>query len=112
MKKIEAIIRPEKYGSVRLALEDVGYSGLMLTEIQGHGKQKGITQQWRGDKYKLELIAKLKIEIVCKDKDLAKIKKTILTAAKTGEVGDGKIFVYDILDATRIRTGESGDDVL
>jgi nitrogen regulatory protein P-II 1 len=112
MKKIEAIIRPDKYEPVRAALEVVGYSGLMLTEIQGHGKQKGIVQQWRGDEYKVTLINKLKLEIVCKDSDVAKIKKAIIENARTGEVGDGKIFVYDILEATKIRTGEIGDDVL
>jgi nitrogen regulatory protein P-II 1 len=112
MKKIEAIIRPDKYEPVREALELVGYSGLMLTEIQGHGKQKGIMQQWRGDQYKVTLIAKIKLEIVCKDGDVEKIKKAIIEKARTGEVGDGKIFVYDILEATKIRTGESGDSVL
>jgi nitrogen regulatory protein P-II 1 len=112
MKKIEAIIRPDKYEPVRSALEEVGYSGLMITEIQGHGKQRGIVQQWRGDEYKVTLISKLKLEIVCKDSDVAKIKKAIIEKARTGEVGDGKIFVYDILEATKIRTGESGDAVL
>lgn len=112
MKKIEAIIRPEKLEAVRSALEAVGYAGLMITEIEGHGKQKGITQQWRGKKYKVELLSKVKIEIVVKDQDVERIIKAISDAAKTGKIGDGKIFVYPIEDALRIRTGEKGEAAL
>ena len=112
MKKIEAIIRPEKLEEVRNALEAVNYAGLMITEIEGHGKQKGITQQWRGKKYKVELISKIKIEIVAHDKDAEKIMDAIAKTAKTGEIGDGKIFIYPVENAMRIRTGEKGDIAL
>ena len=112
MKKIEAIIRPERISFVREALEKVGYSGLMITEIQGHGKQKGITQQWRGEKYKVEFLPKTKLEIVVKDSEVEKIVKSIIEAGRTGEIGDGKIFIYNIEDAIRIRTNERGESVL
>ena len=112
MKKIEAIIRPEKLEAVRAALETVGYAGLMITEIEGHGKQKGITQQWRGKKYRVELLPKVKIEIVVKDQDVERITKAISEAAKTGKIGDGKIFVYSVENVLRIRTGEKGEAAL
>lgn len=112
MKKIEAIIRPEKLEVVRRVLEKAGCAGIMITEIEGHGKQKGIVQQWRGEKYRVELLPKIKIEIVAKDQDLGRITKAIVENAKTGEIGDGKIFVSNIDDAIRIRTGESGESAL
>jgi len=112
MKKIEAIIRPEKLDAVRSALEKVSYAGLMITEIEGHGKQKGVTQQWRGKRYRVELLSKIKVEIIAHDKDVEKIMAGIACAAKTGEIGDGKIFVYPVENAMRIRTGERGDDAL
>lgn len=112
MKKIEAIIRPERLSAVRDALEKVDSPGLMITEIEGHGKQKGIDQQWRGRKYKVELLAKVKIEIVAKDQEVERIVKAISDAAKTGKIGDGKIFVYPADYALRIRTGEKGDSAL
>lgn len=109
MKKIEAVIRPEKLEVVRSALEKAGCNGLMISEIEGHGKQKGVVQQWRGEKYRLELLPKIKIDIVAKDKDVDYIVKTIIDSAKTGDIGDGKIFVSDIQNVIRIRTGEQGD---
>ena len=112
MKKVEAIIRPEKLDDVLKAIETTGYSGVMITEIKGHGKQKGIVQQWRGSQYKVTLLSKIKIEIVARNKDVEKIQAAIASVAKTGEVGDGKIFVYDIADAYKIRTGETGDDAI
>ncbi len=112
MKKIEAIIRPEKLDEVKKALEKVGYSGLTISEVEGHGKQKGIVQQWRGEKYKIELLPKIKIEIVAKDSDSEVIIKAITESARTGEVGDGKIFVSDIKDVIRIRTGERGEQAI
>ena|SRR3989338_2637071 len=112
MKKIEAIIRPEKLEDVRRALELVGCSGLMITEIEGHGKQKGITQQWRGEKYRVELLPKIKIDIIVKDENLGKITKAIIDNAKTGEVGDGKIFISTVENAIRIRTEEKGEVAL
>ena len=109
MKRIEAIIRPEKVEAVRSALDKSGYPGIMITEVQGHGKQKGVEQQWRGERYKVEFLSKVKIDIVAKDADVDRIVATISQAAKTGAVGDGKIFVSDVKDAVRIRTGEHGD---
>jgi nitrogen regulatory protein P-II 1 len=112
MKKIEAIIRPEKLDDVLKAIESTGYSGVMITEIKGHGKQKGIVQQWRGGEYRVPFLSKMKLEIVAKKADVEKIKSAIASAARTGEVGDGKIFVYDITDAYKIRTGENGEDAI
>ena len=112
MKKIEAIIRPAKLEAVRNALEKVGYSGLMITEIEGHGKQKGVVQQWRGKKYKVELLPKVKIEVVVKDQDVERIAKAIIDAAHTGIIGDGKIFISNVENAIRIRTGEKGENAI
>ncbi len=112
MKKIEAIIRPEKVDDVRKAIEAVGYPGLTITEAEGHGKQKGVTQQWRGETYRVEFLPKVKLELVVGDADVEKIVKAIISAAKTGAVGDGKIFVSDIRDAIKIRTGERGESAL
>jgi nitrogen regulatory protein P-II 1 len=112
MKHIVAIIRPEKLDDVRHALEKVGYSGLMISEIQGHGKQKGIMQQWRGEKYKVDLISKVKLEVVVKDSELGIIKQTIIENARTGDIGDGKIFISNIDEVVRIRTGEEGEIAL
>jgi nitrogen regulatory protein P-II 1 len=112
MKHIIAVIRPEKLDDVRRALEKVGYSGLMISEIQGHGKQKGVMQQWRGEKYKVDLISKIKLEVVIKDSELAVIKKTIAENARTGEIGDGKMFISTVDDVMRIRTGEEGEIAL
>jgi nitrogen regulatory protein P-II 1 len=112
MKKIEAIVRPQMVDTILAAIGTVGYSGIMITEIQGHGKQKGIVQQWRGEQYKIAFIPKTKFEIVCADKDVPKLMKAIADAAKTGEVGDGKIFVYTIDQAMRIRSGETGEIAL
>ncbi len=112
MKHITAVIRPEKLDDVRHALEKVGYSGLMISEIQGHGKQKGIVQQWRGEKYKVDLISKIKLEVVVKDGEAEAIKKTIIENARTGEIGDGKIFIAHVDEVIRIRTGEEGEIAL
>ena len=109
MKKIEAIIRPDKFDSVKKALEDAGYTGVTLTEVEGHGKQKGLSQQFRGYKYKVEFLPKLKLEIVAPSADIDKLVKAIITSASTGQVGDGKIFVYTIDEAFRISSGEAGD---
>ncbi len=112
MKKIEAVIRSEKVGAVREALGKVGYSGLMITQIEGHGKQKGKVQEWRGQKMKVELLPKTKIDLVVRDSDLDLITKAIIEVARTGEIGDGKIFISDVADVIRIRTGEKGNDAL
>jgi len=112
MKKIEAIIRPEKLEAVRRALELSGCTGLMITEIEGHGKQKGMIQQWRGEKYKVELLPKIKIDVVVKDQDTDKVIEAIIESARTGEIGDGKIFISPIESAIRIRTFEKGEVAL
>ncbi|MBN1586466.1 MAG: P-II family nitrogen regulator [Candidatus Omnitrophica bacterium] len=112
MKKIEAIVRPEKVQEVRVALDRAGWSGLTIEEVEGHGKQKGITQQWRGESYQIELLPKFRIEVVVPDSEVEKIIEVICKAAKTGSVGDGKIFVLEVLDAVRIRTDERGEAVL
>lgn len=112
MKKIEAIIRPEKLEFVRRALEIAGCSGIMITEIEGHGKQKGVVQQWRGEKYKVELLPKIKIDVVVTDQYADKVIRLITDSARTGEIGDGKIFVSNIEDAVRICTGEKGESAV
>ena len=111
MKKIEAIVRPEKMDDIRAALEKAGYPGVTVTEVEGHGKQKGVTQQWRGESYTVNLLPKVKLEIVVHESDVEKIVQAIAGTAKTngGAVGDGKIFVSDVREAIRIRTGERGD---
>ncbi len=108
MKKIEAIIRPESLAPVRNALDEMGYPGMTITEVKGHGKQKGKEQVWRGREYKVDFLPKLKIEIVVLDEDADRIVSEIVREARTGNIGDGKIFVYHVEDAVRIRTGEAG----
>lgn len=112
MKRIEAIIRPEKLDEVRRALEKVGFPGVNISEVEGHGKQKGVVQQWRGEQYRVELLPKVKLEVVASDKDSHKIVKAIQDVAKTGNVGDGKIFVSTVDEVVRIRTGETGESAL
>jgi len=113
MKHVKAIIKPEALGDVRSALEAAScYRGVTITEVMGQGIQKGVVQVWRGEKYHLEFLPKVMIDMVVKDDDLAIVKKAIIGAAGKGEIGDGKIFVYDVLEAIRIRTGEEGDDAL
>ena len=112
MKKIEAIIRPEKVDEVRKAIEAVGYPGITITEAQGHGKQKGVVQQWRGESYRVEFLPKVKLELVVGDSDVDRIVQAVIKSAKTGAVGDGKIFVSDVRDVIKIRTGERGESAL
>ena len=112
MKKIEAIIRPDKLTPVISALETIGCSGISITEIEGHGKQKGIVQQWRGEKYVINTLPKVKIELVVPDKEVRKISASIITNAKTGEMGDGKVFICPVENAVRIRTGEEGETAI
>lgn len=109
MKKIEAIIRPEKLDAVRNALGEIGCPGITVTEVQGHGKQKGLVQQWRGRKYRVELLQKVKIEVVVRNADVERIVKVIMDKARTDKIGDGKIFVYPVEEVMRIRTGEKGE---
>jgi len=112
MKRIEAIIRPEKVDEVRRALEKVGFPGLNISEVEGHGKQKGVVQQWRGEQYRVELLPKVRLEVVVSDKDAHKIVRAIQEVSKTGSVGDGKIFVSSVEEVIRIRTGETGEAAL
>lgn len=112
MKIIQAIIRPEKLGEVKDALEETGYPGMTISEVEGHGRQKGLSQQWRGETYKLELLPKIKVEIVAPDADAEKIITAITNSANTGEVGDGKIFVWNIDEVVRIRTGKRGEEAI
>lgn len=112
MTKIEAIIRPEKLDAIIEGLETLGYSGITKTEVAGHGKQKGIVEQFRGKEYRLTFIPKIKIEIVVKDVDVDKIIDSIVLIAYTGKIGDGKIFTSEIKDVVRVRTGERGETAL
>lgn len=112
MKKIEAVIRVEKLEEVTDSLEALGYPGMMITHIEGHGRQKGLVEQFRGREFKVNFLPKIKIEIVVKDGDVEKIMNAVAKAAKTGEIGDGKIFVYPIENVLRIRTGEKGESAV
>lgn len=112
MKKIEAIIRPFKLEEVKEALVEEGIRGLTISEVRGYGRQKGHTETYRGSEYRIEFVPKIKIEVVIEDSKVEKIVDAILKTAKTGQVGDGKIFIYNVEDLVRIRTGESGKNAL
>ena len=112
MKKVEAIIRPEKLPVVRRALEDLGLGGMTITQVAGHGNQRGITQQWKGNTYTIDLLTKTKLELVVDDSVLERVLTAIKEAASTGEIGDGKVFVTDVEDVMRVRTGERGASAL
>ena len=109
MKLIEAVIRPEKLDIVKDSLSELGYPGMTITQVKGHGNQKGISEVWRGRKFKVELLSKMKIEITVKNSDVEKIVNTIINEAQTGCIGDGKVFVYNVENVYRIRTKESGE---
>ena len=112
MKKIEAIIKPFKLDEVKDALDEVGVSGITVTEAKGFGRQKGHTELYRGAEYVVDFLPKVKLEIVVPDSLAEKVTEAIANAAKTGRIGDGKIFVSDIGTAIRIRTGEQDDAAL
>jgi nitrogen regulatory protein P-II 1 len=112
MKKIEAIIRPFRLDDVREALGEVGVKGMTLTEVKGYGRQKGHTELYRGSEYQIDFLPKIKLEVVVPERLADKVVEAIIRTAKTGQVGDGKIFVYAVEDAVRVRTGESGEDAL
>jgi nitrogen regulatory protein P-II 1 len=112
MKKVEAYIKPFKLDEVKEALMEIDVGGMSVTEVKGFGRQKGHTELYRGSEYQVDFLPKIKIEIVVKDSDLNRVVDAIVSAAKTGQIGDGKIFVGSIEEAIRIRTGESGEEVL
>ena len=112
MKKIEAIVRPEKLQSVQDALDELGVSGLTVTEVMGCGRQKGYTEQYRGSRANISLLPKLKVESVVSDTAVDKAVDAIVGGAYTGETGDGRVFVWDVEQAIRIRTGERGEETV
>jgi nitrogen regulatory protein PII len=112
MKLIQAIIRPEKFADVKAELDKIQINGITISEVKGHGVQGGYKQQWRGVEYTVDLLPKVKLELVVSDKDAQKVMNTIAKAAKTGAIGDGKIFIIDVADAMRVRTGETGEDAI
>jgi nitrogen regulatory protein P-II 1 len=112
MKKIEAIVRPFRIDDVREALAEIGVKGMTLTEVKGYGRQKGHTELYRGSEYQIDFLPKIKLEVVVADAIAEKVVDTIIKAAKTGQVGDGKIFISQVDDAVRVRTGESGEAAL
>lgn len=112
MKKIEAIVRPFKLDAIKEVLLEEGIKGLTMTEVRGYGRQKGHIETYRGSEYQIEYVPKIKIEVVIEDSLAEKIVNAIIETAKTGEVGDGKIFISNIEDAIRIRTEESGIEAL
>jgi nitrogen regulatory protein P-II 1 len=109
MKKIEAIIRHFKLEEVKQALTECGISGMTITEVRGFGRQRGHTEIYRGSEYHVDFVAKIKVEIVLPDAKLQTVLDALVRSGKTGQVGDGKIFVSELADAVRIRTGESGE---
>ena len=112
MMKVEALIRPQKLDEVKAALTEIGIRGLTVTEVRGAGKQKGYTQTYRGAEYTVNLINKVKIEIVVPEAEAHQVAATIADAARTGEIGDGKIFLIPVAEVIRIRTGEEGEVAL
>ena len=112
MKKVEAIVRHFKLEDVKNALTERGIHGMTSSEVRGFGRQKGHTEMYRGTEYAVDFVPKVKIEVVCSDANLAMVVDTVLRTAQTGQIGDGKIFVTDLNDIIRIRTGETGEDAL
>lgn len=112
MKKIEAIIRPFKLDDVKEALLEQGIRGMTVSEVRGYGRQKGHKETYRGSEYQIEFVPKIKVELILEDSKAEKAIESILNAAKTGKVGDGKIFISEVADAIRIRTEESGSEAL
>ena len=112
MKKVEAIIRHFKLEDVKNALSEEGIQGMTATEVRGFGRQKGHAETYRGTEYAVDFVPKVKLEVACADDVLQKVIDTILHAARTGQIGDGKIFVSDLSDTIRIRTGETGNDAI
>ncbi|MCS6777570.1 MAG: P-II family nitrogen regulator [Chthonomonadaceae bacterium] len=112
MMKVEALIRPQKLDEVKAALSEIGIRGLTVTEVRGSGKQKGFTQHYRGAEYTVNLLQKVKVEVVVPDGEAQRVASAIMEAARTGEIGDGKIFILPVAQVIRIRTGEEGESAL
>ena len=112
MKKLEAIIQPSRLDSVKDALREIGVDGMTISEVRGHGRQKGHTEVYRGNEYTIDLLPKIKIEVVLADSQVAGAVDAIVKAAKTGKIGDGKVFVSSIENAIRIRTEETGEQAV
>lgn len=112
MKKIEAIIQPHKLDDVKEALKTLGIDGITITEVRGHGRQKGHKEVYRGMEYEVDMLPKIKIETIVGDARLDEITRAISAAARTGKIGDGKIFIYDVLEAIRIRNDDTGEAAL
>jgi nitrogen regulatory protein PII len=112
MKKVEAVIKPFKLDDVREALSDIGITGMTAVEVKGFGRQKGHTELYRGAEYVVDFLPKVKLEIVVKEDDLERCIETITTAARTGKIGDGKIFITSVEQVVRIRTGETDNDAI
>jgi nitrogen regulatory protein P-II 1 len=112
MKKIEAVIKPFKLDEVKAELQSVGVTGLTVTEVKGYGRQKGHKEIYRGAEYEVDLLPKLKIEVVVASPMLDKAVQAIMKSARTGKIGDGKIFILQVEDVIRIRTGESGEEAI
>lgn len=109
MKKIVAIIRPDKLETVKNALEEIGCHGMTVKDVKGRGQQLGVTENYRGRDYRIDLLPKTRLEIIAKDDDSEEIIQTIVKTARTGDIGDGKIFISPVEDVVRIRTGERGE---
>ncbi|MFZ0592788.1 MAG: P-II family nitrogen regulator [Bryobacteraceae bacterium] len=112
MKKIEAIIQPHKLEEVKEALKAIGVDGMTITEVRGHGRQKGHKEVYRGMEYEVDLLPKIKIELVIADGRLDEITRSLVSAARTGKIGDGKVFIFDVADAIRIRNEDTGEAAL
>ena len=112
MKKIEAVVQPFKMEEVKEALKNIGVDGMTISEVRGHGRQKGHKEVYRGQEYNVDLLPKVKIELVVASSRSEEVLNTLAAAARTGQIGDGKIFVSDVAEAIRIRNGERGESVL
>jgi nitrogen regulatory protein P-II 1 len=112
MKKIEAIIQPHKLEDVKEALKGIGIDGMTISEVRGHGRQKGHKEVYRGMEYQVDLLPKVKVEMVVADERSSEVIQTVVRSARTGKIGDGKVFVYDVAEAIRIRNDDRGDGAL
>ena len=112
MKKIEAIIQPHKLEDVKEALKAIGVDGMTITEVRGHGRQKGHKEVYRGMEYQVDLLPKVKVELVISDQRAEEVIRTLVNSARTGKIGDGKVFIYDVAEAIRIRNDDRGEGAL